>query len=259
MNRRMHISISSFCPALAGMLCMALAAGAHAATDSASVAAPAAAPQSGGEVVELKEVWVYGKKLAARIADAEDDFFRLYNKLNRNSDYHITCGDISLERGSMIMTRVCVPEFLATTAVSTDTGYYDGYYDYVGYYQAYNTAGCTGGRSSMTRYEADGLVYTSNLGNLACSFMPTYHRGSRLAGTGYYSIAAASPEMRSEYAANVLKVIKSDPQLLAKAVDLAVLYGEMETTQANYAEARKSAKKATPRNGPRVAPGPHTF
>lgn len=111
----------------------------------------------------------------------------------------------------------------------------------------------------MTYYEADGLVYTSNLNNVDCPYLPTYHRESRLASASYYPVAAASPEMRSGYAANVLKVIKSDPQLLAKAIDLAVLYGEMETTQANYAEARKSSKKATPRNGPRVAPGPHAF
>ncbi|HUG73483.1 MAG TPA: hypothetical protein VMK82_08685 [Steroidobacteraceae bacterium] len=74
---------------------------------------------------ELDEIWVQGKRLSKSIADVEDDFFELYNKVNKKSDYDIYCGYMSLHPGSMIMTRTCTPAFLMyNTSVVTGYGSY---------------------------------------------------------------------------------------------------------------------------------------
>src|SRR5690606_610822 len=63
--------------------------------------------------MQLDEVWVHGKSLARRIEQAEDDFFQLYNALNRDDRFDVLCGDMALHAGSMIMRRTCMPGFLA--------------------------------------------------------------------------------------------------------------------------------------------------
>jgi hypothetical protein len=61
---------------------------------------------------QLEQIWILGKGLAHRIEDAEDEFFPLYNKANRNHDYDIKCGYAYLNVDSMIMGRTCLANFL---------------------------------------------------------------------------------------------------------------------------------------------------
>src|SRR5690606_37366877 len=75
------------------------------------------APGSDAPMVELDEVWVHGKSLARRIEQAEDDFFRLYNALNRDDRFDVHCGAVALHAGSMIMRRTCMPGFVADRLV----------------------------------------------------------------------------------------------------------------------------------------------
>ena len=93
-----------------------LASGAHAADVSTPSVVNAAdtAQKPIEEVEELDEIWVRGKRLSEVIEDAEDDFFLLYNKLSKNYEYDVFCGRMSLNTGSMIMIRKCVPGFIVT-------------------------------------------------------------------------------------------------------------------------------------------------
>ena len=65
------------------------------------------------ELVVLSEVWVRGKKLARRVADAEDRLFKAYNKVNKNNIYDVHCGFLKLQPDSMIMSRTCLPGYLS--------------------------------------------------------------------------------------------------------------------------------------------------
>src|SRR5688572_32632853 len=59
-------------------------------TAAASAAAPApesappAAQQPAQQTTELDEIWIHGKRLAHRITAAEDEFFPIYNRVNKN-------------------------------------------------------------------------------------------------------------------------------------------------------------------------------
>src|SRR5690606_28672554 len=57
------------------------------------------------------------QSLARRIEQAEDDFFQLYNALNRDDRFDVHCGDVALHAGSMIMRRTCMPGFVADRLV----------------------------------------------------------------------------------------------------------------------------------------------
>ena len=97
-----------------GMAFALLANAVHAADASASAELnpPTAAQSPVEQIGTLDEVWVYGKRLSREIEAAEDDFFVLYNKLNKDSQYDVHCGRMALNKGSMLMVRACVPGFI---------------------------------------------------------------------------------------------------------------------------------------------------
>jgi hypothetical protein len=99
-----------------------LASGAMAAEPALPTAPAAATPvvasteSASGSLQELEEIVVQGKRLVERIHDAEDDFFRLYNELNKDDDYDMGCAMLNLDvynPGSRLLTRVCMPGFFA--------------------------------------------------------------------------------------------------------------------------------------------------
>lgn len=66
---------------------------------------------------ELDEVVVRGKRLVEAIRDAEDEFFKLYNELNRDDDYDMNCPYLNIDPdnpGSHLTARVCMPSFVAS-------------------------------------------------------------------------------------------------------------------------------------------------
>lgn len=67
----------------------------------------------------LDEVIVRGKKLAQTITDAEDDFYKLYNKLNKDDKYDVNCAQLNTnpDANSRITSRVCLPGFVADAIV----------------------------------------------------------------------------------------------------------------------------------------------
>jgi hypothetical protein len=182
---------------------------------------------------ELEVVWVHGKSLANRITDAEDEFFALYNKVNRNNKFDVRCGYMSLTRDSMIMVRTCVPQFLANYSrgasgftINTVPRFASTFGGYDGYGSSYGYSG--------RGYD----IHGNN----------SYNYGSYGYVSGRNYAYAPPPDLmamhyRQDYAKNVIDVIYSDPGLLEKAKGLAVLYKEMETMQGRYRELRKITRK----------------
>lgn len=65
------------------------------------------------ELVELDEIMVRGQNVRNAIADAEDEFFSLYNRLNKDNDYSTTCVYINMDPDTRIRSRICIPGFMA--------------------------------------------------------------------------------------------------------------------------------------------------
>jgi hypothetical protein len=93
----------------------------------AALASPAAqemAPAGGSgqaeqpidELEELDEVVVRGERLRDTIIKAEDEFYKLYNQLNKDDRYDVNCPylNLSADSGSKINSRLCLPGFVAT-------------------------------------------------------------------------------------------------------------------------------------------------
>jgi len=177
---------------------------------------------------EIDEIWVEGKRLSKSIVDVEDDFFKLYNKVNTKRDYDIYCGYMSLNRGSMIMTRTCVPAFLT-----------------------YNAPASMGSIGFGRQLAGGGTCYS-----------PPQASGDAYWSTGCYDYTVAIPtpapyyppsglllmERRADYAKNVLDVINSDQRLLQKYMHLIGLYDELRQTQGRYRNAVGAGGEAASRH-----------
>ncbi len=180
------------------------------------VAADATAPQAIEEIQELDEIWVRGKFLSEVIEAAEDDFFKRYNKLNKDQKYDVYCGVMALN-SSMIMVRQCVPGYIVNNS-----------YDY--------------------------RTNTVSLGSSCESYSGTvsYFCGPSATGSpSYPQSVLPSPELlamaqRPVYARNVLQVVTSDPQLREMVGGLRGLYEEMELTQQRFVKVRQSTEPGRP-------------
>lgn len=108
-----------FLSCLAALLpALALPASATAAVDTAPAVAAAAPAEE--EAIVLDEVLVRGKRLEQRIVEAENEFYKLYNQLNKNDKYDMSCPELNIDpdnRNSRITTRVCLPGFVADAMV----------------------------------------------------------------------------------------------------------------------------------------------
>lgn len=204
-------------PLLALMLCAGVASIASAATEPTDTATASASRQAPVEdLVQLDEIQVRGKRLARTIEDAEDDFFQLYNALNKDNNYDVTCGDMRLN-GSLVIQRTCIPGFLA---------------NYVMDQNGIATSGCA--RTSLGP-----VAVSSPAGNGNELFYVDPCPGSR-PRLVTVSADALAFHHRARYAATVVRVVKSDPRLLQKAATLTTLYQEMEQVQGRYKRVRES-------------------
>jgi hypothetical protein len=231
---------------------ISLAADAPPAGEVASAPAQVAAES----LVELDEVWVRGRNLTRLIEDAEDAFFARYNALNRNDRFDVHCGDVVLSRGSMIMTRTCLPGFIADRMPSGIQVARSGYYQPP---TAFGSPTCYG---PMT---VDGGAAQFEGGCYGAPVDQRYYGGSSYGGSGNagfsYVGSNYSPPLeleavhyRQEYADTVIEVIHGDPQLVEMARDLALLYADLELTQQRFRAARRERFEARPPNyGPRVS------
>ncbi len=219
MNSTIRPATRNLCLPLAAMLPIAMTVPCTAA--DAPVAA--ASPTAGEQLQQLDEILVRGQRLSVEIADAEDEFYLLYNRLNRNAAYEMSCGQRSLRPGSRITTRVCAPGFYA-----------DNY--------AY---------SSMSPVPVS-LAFPGS----SCSF--DYGNGGASGYCNHSGYMPPSPEAvlmersRAWYQ-HMMKVIRSDARLLQMAGHLDDLHREMQSVTHRYADMTdaRDRKAIKPNHGPR--------
>lgn len=225
MNSRMHPASTGLRLALATVLAITAASAASAATEDANAAA-----QPVEEIQELDEIWVRGQRTADAITAAEDDFFTLYNRLNKVQAFRISCDEMYLQRRNMAMQRQCLPAYIVDIVHSQGTP------------STYYSTGCNRVGDYMTS-----VTFSCNSGPLIW------------VGSASRVRTVLSPARREEYAANVMKVISSNPGLLEKAHRLASLYQEMESTQRHFVEVRKTTGQRLSSERQRNTAGPRTL
>ena len=113
--------------AVAASLCCALAASVLAADGTGAAAHAVASAATLPPVKHLHRLGVLqvrgNEPLARKIIAAEDDFFRLYNKLNENDDYYISCGRVKVSAD--LVQRQCgarfTPDYVAIRSYGPGT------------------------------------------------------------------------------------------------------------------------------------------
>jgi hypothetical protein len=171
---------------------------------NAAMVLPAATEKPAGELQELDEVVVTGERLYDRIVKAEDKFFKLYNDLNDDDDFDTNCAQVPIDSETRIEQRFCMPSFFADAKAE----------------QVRLSQLCL----QMQYKDDDG-----NVANAPCYEPPSadqlfFHR-------------------RAEYVNNMLRVIKSDPDLTKMYVDVEALHRERAQYENRYDEL-KAAKLA---------------
>jgi hypothetical protein len=193
--------------------------GAAVAADAAPAPAPAAAAAPTSELQELDEILVRGSSLRERIADAEDSFFQLYNKLNKNDDYDASCVYVNTDSLSKIKSRMCIPGFYA-----------DALADQVYFMMQCQSDSVTDDEGNTTEYQA-----------VACFTPPPPQ--------------VVLTQRAKDYANNMMKVINSDPRLQKMAGNLDDMYHELVGIQTQYLKIKASTMgdrtPAKPVDGPR--------
>jgi hypothetical protein len=106
----MNVRIWNIRLGIAAALCIA-AAGTTLAAEGPPVAGTAAS-NAGRPAQELDEIVVRGTHVREAIAEAEDEFFSLYNTLNKDDDYSASCVFIPLG-DTQIRSHICIPGFMA--------------------------------------------------------------------------------------------------------------------------------------------------
>lgn len=185
------------------------------------VEVPDATRESTGSVEELAEVWVKGKRLSEVIERAEDEFFVLYNKLNKDSQYDVYCGRMALDKGSMILIRKCVPGFIVFN--------YGDIYGRV----TYGSVGCSGYGGGYIDGSSFVTFNSCTSGGGGYGYSPPVYT-SFIQPPADHMLMARRPA----YVANVFKVVKSDARLLEMASELGELYKDMEVVQGHYVKVK---------------------
>ncbi len=221
MTSNMHIRKTTLRLAIA---CLSIAVAT--AADAATVPTPATTTQASAkaqaagqpeELEQLDEIQVQGKRLLAAIADAEDDFYQLYNKLNTNHDYDTNCVYLNLsdDHDSRIKSRTCLPGFVADAMAD----------------QVYFSEECKAGQDADGNPQSPPPCYTPPPPQLLIM------------------------ERSNEYARNMMKVINSDMRLQKMAGHLGDLYAELHGVQNQYVKVRSEdqPEKTDKHNlGPRI-------
>ncbi len=194
MTCRMHFATRIFCLAFATFFSIGLASTASAADAAPASKAPAAAVPI-AQVQELEEILVRGKSIRDAIADAEDEFFALYNKVNKDDDYSTSCIYVNTDTDTQIKSRMCIPGFLA-----------DALADQVYFQQQCQSPG----------QDEEGNDYPPP----PCYTPPPPQ--------------LVLMERSKDYANNLMKVIKTDLNLQRMAGNLDKLYYELLAVQQQY-------------------------
>jgi EF hand len=236
------------------------------AADATPVAPVAAAvqPAPAQDVVQqLDEIVVHGKRLVKAINDAEDDFYQLFNQLNKDDRYDTSCVYLNAnpdDRNSRIQTRVCMPGFVA-----------DAMADWAQWkircqppLQGFDEFSCLDRNSdrriswqeatARTELEADfqaldqdhdGFLSRQEFAAETSTSQPAYQPPPP---------QLVLMEGSKDWYAHMMQVINSDPRLQQKAGHLDDLYRELVAVQQQYGKARDDlpVKTVKPNLGPRI-------
>lgn len=241
--------------ALASTLAFASAASAleGTATDDPAAGAPAA-------MLELDEIRVHGKRLATRVEEAEDDFFGLYNSLNDDDRFDVVCGLISLQMGSLIPQRTCLPGFLADHSRLS----LPGAVHYSPTAARLQPATCYGSPAmSNGGVHFEGGCYGQPWDNYSWtrpdhSYNPATYGYGGLASRGGASAELQALHFRDQYADSLRSAIAQHPELADKAAHLAGLYTDLQLTQQLYREVKAATPLAWSFQRQKGAPGPRS-
>src|SRR5690349_2761207 len=97
---------------LAALLGIAAASMATVAAEPAPPAQPATAVAPATQASpdeDLGQIVVRGENIIKAINDAEDNFYDLFNKVNKDDDYDTRCVYLELNPTSRSASRVCIP------------------------------------------------------------------------------------------------------------------------------------------------------
>jgi hypothetical protein len=225
MSNSRQLTARNFGVILAAVL--ALAGGSATCVAATSDGAQTAALQPIEELQQLDEIRVRGKSLSDMIEDAEDNFVRHFNKLNKKNDFDVVCDYLRLDRDSLALSRTCLPQFL---------GYYSmGPVSFgMGVIPAAGTSICSAGNyittDSGTYFSAGTCTPAfSSFSGYSSMSMPTMMRRPENAYTG---------KLRQEYVRALVRNIYRDQSLLDQAIELTDLRNEMQTIQDRYQQVK---------------------
>ncbi len=197
--------LGSVCLMLVGALALATPpwAAAQQAAPAAATPSTAETPQTTPKPLdELDEVVVKGGRLYDRIVKTEDQFFKLYNELNKEHDFDTNCAFVPIDPESRVEQRFCMPSFFADAKAEAIR--LDQY--------------C----KSLTEKDEDGNITAEG----ACYTPPT-------AEQIFFS-------RREAYVDNVIKVTNSDPRLMKLASDLDKMHRERDALSHKFDEIKKN-------------------
>jgi hypothetical protein len=215
------------------------------------------------ELEQLDEITVRGKRLLQEIADAEDDFYKIFNQVNQDDRYDTSCPNLQMEAGSRITTRACIPGFVADAIVdwqvykSKCSPPYDGYDEFTCLDR--NRDNRINWNEASARPELD--VQFMTLDTDHDSYL-TRRELDDAGGIPPTTVAYRPPPPQlvlmdgsAKWAAAMKKVIDSDPRLLEKAGRLDELYAELSRVNQRFAKVKVDGMpEATTRRelGPRA-------
>jgi hypothetical protein len=205
-------------------------------------------PEGTADLDELDEVLVRADRAAIVIADLEDEYYKLYNKLNKDNNYDVHCSYLNTDPDnpdSRLRSRVCMPEFLTDAMVDWAQGRCE-FPDF----------------TSLDLNKDHSLSEAEAAGNRELSrqlWELDTNRDRRLVYTEFIEFSGELPTAcyqppppelvlvgRTErWYQQMLKVTAGDERLLKMASNLGDLYGQLRVLQkhAGKLEARAMAQK----------------
>jgi hypothetical protein len=265
----MPLATRTLCLTIAAIWSIGAAPGVFAAAepavsrDSVAAALTQSPNPPGEQLQELDQVIVRGESLLKAIADAEDTFYDLYNKVDKDDKYHTSCVYLNIDPdnpGSQIKSRACIPGFVA-----------DAIADWAPFKarcqppQEGNDEFRCLDRDRNNRLTRDELAVRPELDfeftTLDADMDNSLDR-AEFANASYSATASYQPpppqlvlmEHSKEWAVHMMKVINSDPRLKDQAGHLDELYHELRSVQQKYTDihVEGKAEKTTRRElGPR--------
>jgi hypothetical protein len=228
--------------------CFSLGVSLLAAAPAWSVAAQETTPLASATLDELDEIVVNGQRMERRMLESEQRFYNAYNLLNTNKDFAVTCKFVRADQnpgayGASRYTPGCVPVFYAN-AMADEAGEYMGSSCGADSFSPFDS------RTFTASTSGNSYAYTSN-GSSSDGFFfingqPRGWGGADPVGGCIYVARPPSEkphlmwlDRRAAFEENLMKVMRSNPQLQSLGGQFQSLIDESRDAQKLAADARK--------------------